>query len=119
MIRAYWFIRDQPRNFDYANKLEARLRLESLAQNERVGKFVCQTPVHMEALPFPLDGLPTGFEDLLAEEKAAGELNYDVPEVRQVCALDLVEEAFRELTGRRDLKDQFERVGLVASRLGY
>lgn len=44
MIRAYWFIRDQPENFDYVNRLEARLRLESLARNERVGKFVCQHP---------------------------------------------------------------------------
>lgn len=119
MIRAYWFIRDQPRNFDYVHKLEARLRLESLARNERVGKFVCQTPVHIEALPFPLDGRPTGFEDLLAEEKAAGELNYDVPPIKDVCALDLVGEAFGELRERSDLKEQFERVSAVVNRLGY
>jgi hypothetical protein len=83
--------------FDYVNRLEARLRLESLARNERVGKFVCQTPVHIEALPFPLDGRATGFEDLLAEEKAAGELEYDVPPIKDVCALDLVSDAFDEL----------------------
>jgi hypothetical protein len=99
--------------------LEARLRLESLARNERIGKFVCQTPVHIEALPFPLDGRPTGFEDLLAEEKAAGELNYDVPPIKDVCALDLVGEAFGELRKRADLKEQFERVSAVVNRLGY
>ncbi len=119
MIRAYWFIRDQPRNFDYVNRLEARLRLESLARNERIGKFVCQTPVHIEALPFPLDGRATGFEDLLAEEKAAGELKYDVPPIKEVCALDLVADAYNELRQRSDLKEQFERVSAVASRLGY
>jgi NMT1/THI5 like len=119
MIRAYWFIRDQPRNFDYVNRLEARLRLESLARNERIGKFVCQTPVHIEALPFPLDGRATGFEDLLAEEKAAGELKYDVPPIKEVCALDLVADAYNELRQRFDLKEQFERVSAVASRLGY
>jgi ABC-type nitrate/sulfonate/bicarbonate transport system substrate-binding protein len=119
MIRAYWFIRDQPKNFDYVNRLEARLRLESLARNERIGKFVCQTPVHIEALPFPLDGRATGFEDLLAEEKAAGELKYDVPPIKEVCALDLVADAYNELRQRSDLKEQFERVSAVASRLGY
>jgi ABC-type nitrate/sulfonate/bicarbonate transport system substrate-binding protein len=119
MIRAYWFIRDQPRNFDYVHKLEARLRLESLAQNERIGKFVCQTPVHIEALPFPLDGKPTGFEDLLAEEKAAGELNYEVPPIKDVCALDLVAEAFKEISERSEIRDQFQRVSEVAKRLGY
>lgn len=119
MIRAYWFVRDQPRNFDYVYKLEQRLRLESLAENERVGKFVCQTAVHMEALPFPLDGRPTGFEDLLAEEKAAGELNYEVPQINQVCALDLVQEAFQELRAQKNLQDQFDRVTGVAQRLGY
>jgi ABC-type nitrate/sulfonate/bicarbonate transport system substrate-binding protein len=119
MIRAYWFIRDQPRNFEYVNKLEARLRLESPARNERIGKFVCQTPVHIEALPFPLDGRPTGFEDLLAEEKAAGQLEYDVPPIQDVCALDSVAEAFDEIRGRADLKDQFQRVSSVVDRLGY
>ncbi|MBI2985168.1 MAG: ABC transporter substrate-binding protein [Deltaproteobacteria bacterium] len=119
MIRAYWFIRDQPHNFDYVNKLEKRLRLESLAPNERVGKFVCQSPVDMEGMPFPIDGRPTGFEDLLAEEKTAGELSYDVPDIKEVCALDLVEEAFQELRERPDLADQFERVSGVAKRLGY
>jgi ABC-type nitrate/sulfonate/bicarbonate transport system substrate-binding protein len=119
MIRAYWFVRDQPRNFDYVHQLEARLRLESLAPNERVNKFVCQTPVHIEALPFPLDGKATGFEDLLAEEKKAGELNYDVPPIEEVCALDLVSEAFRELRQRAELKEQFDRVSAVAHRLGY
>ncbi len=119
MIRAYWFIRDQPKNFDYVNRLEARLRLESLARNERIGKFVCQTPTHIEALPFPLDGRATGFEDLLAEEKAAGELKYDVPPIKEVCALDLVVDAYNELRQRADLKEQFERVSAVANRLGY
>ena len=119
MIRAYWFIRDQPRNFEYVHKLEGRLRLESLARNERIGKFVCQTPVHMEALPFPIDGRATGFEDLLAEEKAAGELNYDVPAIKDVCALDLVSDASNELRQRPELKEQFERVSALVNRLGY
>jgi hypothetical protein len=84
-----------------------------------VGKFVCQTPVHIEALPFPLDGRATGFEDLLSEEKSAGQLEYDVPRISDVCALDLVSDAFEELKHRPAVRDQFERVSAVVDRLGY
>ena len=119
MIRAYWFIRDQPCNFEYVNQLEKRLRLESLASNERIGKFVCQNPVDMEGRPFPIDGRPTDFEELLAEEKEAGELNYEVPPINEVCALDLVREAFEELSQRSDLAEQLGRMNSLTRQLGY
>ena len=96
-----------------------RLQNPGETRNERIGKFVCQSPVHIEALPFPLDGRATGFEDLLAEEKAAGDLNYDVPPIKEVCALDLVGDAFNELKQRSELKDQFDRVSALVNRLGY
>ena len=73
----------------------------------------------MEGMPFPIDGLPTGFEDLLEEEKASGALNYDVPPIRDVCALDLVKEAFNELKARDELKLELERARTIASRYGY
>jgi hypothetical protein len=70
-------------------------------------------------MPFPLDGLPTGFEDLLREEDAVGDLNYDVPPIKDVCALDLVKEAFAEMMQRDDLKADYQRVLPVAQRLEY
>ena len=118
MIRAYWFIRDQPRNFEYVHKLEARLRLESLARNRRIWQVRMPDAGSYRSASFPLDRRPTGFESF-AEEKAAGELNYDVPPIKEVCALDLVGEAFSELRERSDLKEQFERVSAVVNRLGY
>ena len=36
MIRSYWFIRDMPKNFEYVNNLEKRLRLKSPDPEERV-----------------------------------------------------------------------------------
>lgn len=119
MIRSYWFMRDQPKNFEYVYNLERRLRQQTSDPEERKVKFACASPVHLEAMPFPIDGLPTGFEDLLREEKAAGDLNYDVPSVKDVCALDLVREAYEELKQRDDLKPEFERVDAAVKRWGY
>ena len=65
---------------------------ESPNPEERKIKSACDSPRHLEAMPFPIDGLPTGFEDLLEEEKAAGDLSYDnVPDTKDVCALDLAQ----------------------------
>ena len=70
-------------------------------------------------MPFPIDGLATGFEDLLREEKAIGDLNYDVPPIKDVAAQDLVKEAFAELRARPELQDEFVRVSVAARRWGY
>jgi len=70
-------------------------------------------------MPFPLDGLPTGFEDLLAEEEATGQLDYDVPDIKDVCALDLVKEAYAELMQNADLMPQYQRAKKIADRLQY
>jgi len=119
MIRSYWFMRDMPKNFDYTYHLERRLRYQSPDPEEREVKFAGDSPQHLAAMPFPIDGLPTGFEDLLREEKATGDLNYEVPAIKDVCALDLVKEAFAELRQREDLKEELGRVTEVARRWGY
>jgi len=119
MIRSYWFMRDMPKNFEYLYNLERRLRCGSADPEEREIKFAGDTPRHLETMPFPIDGLATGFEDLLREEEAIGDLNYDVPPINSVCAQDLVKEAFNELRARADLQDEFARVTKVAQRWGY
>lgn len=70
-------------------------------------------------MPFPVDGRATGFEDMLAEEEKLGELNYEVPAIKDVCVQDLVVEAFKELMERRDLKEKYERVAAIAQKWGY
>ena len=77
------------------------------------------SPDSAEVQPFPIDGVPTGFNAMLEEEKEAGELDFDVPPVREVCALDLVREAFQELMQRQELKPHYERASAVVKRLGY
>lgn len=119
IIRSYWLMRDQPRNFDYVHRLERRLRYQSADPEENRVKLSCDDPRRIEAMPFPIDGIPTGFEDMLREEEKTGQLDYDVPAIKDVCALDLVKEAYAELMQRGDLKDDYGRVAKLAQRFGY
>ena len=70
-------------------------------------------------MPFPIDGKATGFEQMLADEEKIGGLDYEVPAVRDVCAQDLVEEAFMELRTRKALEPEYQRVKAIADRWGY
>jgi hypothetical protein len=119
MIRSYWLMRDMPHNFDYVSRLERRMRYQSPDPEEKNVKLACDNPLLLEAMPFPLDGLPTGFEDMLREEAAVGDLDYDVPDIKSVCALDLVREAYAELMQRDELKPQYQRVKAIADRLEF
>ncbi len=119
MIRSYWFVRDMPKNYEYITNLEKRLRLLSPDPEERIVTHAPRTERDLEAMPFPLDGKATGFEDMLAEEAKLGELNYDVPAIKDVCAQDLVGEAFQELRARKELEAEYQRVSKAAEKWGY
>jgi hypothetical protein len=120
LIRAYWFVRDMPKNYEYITNLEKRLRFLSPDPEERVVKnHPSRTARDLEAMPFPIDGRATGFEDMLKEEEKLGELNYEVPAIKDVCAQDLVTEAYQELIQRKELQPEYQRVKLVAERWGY
>jgi hypothetical protein len=113
-------VRDMPKNYDYVINLEKRLRFLSPDPEERVVEnHPHNTARDLEARPFPIDGLATGFEDMLKEEEKLGELNYNVPPIKEVCAQDLVTEAYRELLQRKELVPEHERVKAVSARWGY
>jgi ABC-type nitrate/sulfonate/bicarbonate transport system substrate-binding protein len=119
MIRVYWMIRDQPKNFEYVYALERRLRYQSADPEERHVKIACDDPRRIEQMPFPIDGLPTGLEDMLRDEEASGELDFDVPPISEVCALDLCKEAFAELLADPVTRAEYERTLPLVERLGY
>ena len=118
MIRSYWFVRDMPKNYEYITNLEKRIRLLSPDPEERVVQ-VPRTLRDLEAMPFPLDGRASGFEDMLKEEERLGELNYNVPPIKEVVAQDLVDEAFKELRARKELDEEFQRLKQAEARWGY
>jgi hypothetical protein len=119
LIRSYWFVRDMPKNFEYIHNLDKRLRIQTADPEERIHDPNRYTTDDLESMPFPIDGLATGFEDMLREEKLIGGLEYDVPAIKDVCAQDLAEEAYKELRGRKELDDEYQRVQAVAKRWGY
>src|SRR2546425_965474 len=119
LIRSYWFVRDMPKNYEYLYNLDKRLRLQTPDPEERIHNASRYTPRGLESMPFPLDGLATGFEDMLREEKLIGGLEYEVPAISDVCAQDLVTEAYNELRGRKELAEEYQRVHAVAERCGY
>jgi hypothetical protein len=119
LIRSYWFVRDMPKNFEFLYNLDKRLRLEAADPEERIHNPRRYTVYFLESQPFPLDGLATGFEDMLREEKNIGGLEYDVPAVPSVCAQDLVAEAYKELRAQNELQPEYQRVHAIAERYGY
>ena len=118
LVRSYWFVRDMPKNYEYITNLEKRIRLTSPDPEERI-IHAPRSLRDLEAMPFPVDGRATGFEDMLKEEERLGELNYNVPPIKEVCAQDLVDEAFKELSARQDLQEEYQRLKKVEERWGY
>lgn len=122
MIRAYWFIRKQPEHFQYLWNLERRLRRQSPDPDERrrVHTPTCASPAHLERLPFPYDGLPTGMADYVQEWVELGELEtQEAANLEKVVSLDLARQAFKELAARPELQPELERAKEVAAHLGY
>ncbi|MBI4526648.1 MAG: ABC transporter substrate-binding protein [Deltaproteobacteria bacterium] len=118
MIRAYWFVREQPENFKYIYQLEKRLRRQSPDPEESGGRFSSASPEHLEYMPFPVDGLPTGLDVILKEEYDAGEIDTLV-DPEEACYLDLARESYKELAARPELKEEHERVKGLRDRLGF
>jgi hypothetical protein len=107
-----------PKNFEYLCQLHRRLLTGSADPEERE-RVTWRSPLDLEVMPFPIDGKATGFEQMLADEEKIGGLDYNVPSIKDVCAQDLVEEAFKELIARKELEPEYQRVKAIAERWGY
>ncbi|HLH22108.1 MAG TPA: ABC transporter substrate-binding protein [Chloroflexota bacterium] len=120
MIRAYWFMRIMPDNHGYLVNLERRRRLLSYDPDERTIPLSCRTPEMCEEMPFPIDGMPSGFEGYLQEWVDLGELDQDdVRCLDQSLRLDFAEGAFAELAARPELQPELARARAVAERVGF
>jgi hypothetical protein len=110
-IRGYWFYRDRA-NFEYIRDLLVRLRQAAWDDEERDlerhTKFL--SPDHFERSPFPMDGSVSrkGLETYLDEMKNEGVISPDYS-LDRALRLDLVEEAFKELSERLELRNELEK----------
>ncbi len=119
MIRSYWFIRKQPDHLPYVLGLERRLHIESPNEEEQQWwRFGRSTPEAFAEMPFPYDGLPTGFQQYFEEQVAIGEID-EVGDSEKILYLTPVREAFQELAARPELQPELERAKEIATSLGY
>lgn len=120
-IRGYWFYRDRA-NFEHIRDLVIRLRQAAWDDEERDlerhMKFL--SPDHFERSPFPMDGSVArmGLETYLDEMKNEGVIPPDYS-LDQALRLDLVEEAYRELSERAELRQQLERAKAIARKMSF
>jgi hypothetical protein len=120
LLRSYWFIRNQPANFRYLRQMERRRRLDhpSLSEKRRV---TFSSPEVAEGMPFPIDGLATGFHWALQDAFDNGELD-EIPtddEVGDVCRFDLVKSAYADLLDRPEAQEDLASARSAFDRLGF
>jgi hypothetical protein len=109
-IRAYWFLTDYERNRPYAEALVKRLR-KSCLDEEEAGRSGVEGGGR---LSIPYDGAPglEGLKEMAREAKETGDLDANF-ELASVLRLEFVQQAFRELEARAELKETRERVQAI------
>jgi ABC-type nitrate/sulfonate/bicarbonate transport system substrate-binding protein len=117
MIRAYWFVRSKD-NFAVTQAMERRLRRDSPDEDERARMAQFGSAAQAEMMPFPIDGLPTGFDQYLAEATVLGNIAGGM-DPADMSKLDFAKEAFAELSVRPELQADLAGVREVAARIGY
>ncbi len=118
MIRSYWYMRKQPDTFNQCVQVERRLRMQSNDRDEPHRLLTCTSPKHVEHLPFPFNGVPTGLGVYLQEAFEVGVLD-EPADVEKITHLALVQEAYAELSAKPELQPELERAQQLVARLGY
>ena len=120
MIRAYWHFRD-PANFEFVQDVELRMRQIAWDDEERdVERHMAhRVPARLEVTPLPLDGsvARSGLEVYLEEIRNDGVLPAGY-RLEKALRLDLVEDAFRELSARPDMTEHLGKAKERAGRYG-
>ena len=121
IIRSYWFIRTMPENLTYLQNLEKRMHLQSTDNEEfHSPSHSFSTPLDCELLPFPIDGMPTGFDSYLREQVELGHIEQeDVDTLKESLRTELIRESFSDLSRQSERQPELDRVQHVAERVGY
>jgi ABC-type nitrate/sulfonate/bicarbonate transport system substrate-binding protein len=118
-IRAYWFIRKQPENLTYLTGLQHRIAVESPNEEEKQWwRFPESTAEKYQGMPFPINGLPTGFEQYFQEQVDIGEIR-EIGDFKKILLLEPAREAYQELVNRPETKEDAQRAKDVSTQYGY
>jgi len=120
IIRAFWFMRDVS-HFENLRELEARLRkTRTHNEDERGTVAIVTSPDRVESWALPIDGaIPaSAIERIVGEMNNKGALPSPLP-VAEVLREDAVNEAFREVSGRPELKPALEIALAAQDKYGF
>jgi len=120
IIRTFWFMRDVS-HFEYLRDLEVRLRkTRTHNEDERGTVAIVTSPDRVESWALPIDGaIPaSAIERIVGEMNNKGALPSPLP-VAEVLREDAVNEAFREVSGRPELKPALEIALAAQDKYGF
>jgi ABC-type nitrate/sulfonate/bicarbonate transport system substrate-binding protein len=103
-IRAFWFMRDV-NNFEYLRDLERKLRRTNTHNEDERGVAIVTSPDRVESWALPIDGgIDAGAVQRIADEMmTAGKLSRSIL-AKDILRDEAVNDAFREVSGRAELK---------------
>jgi ABC-type nitrate/sulfonate/bicarbonate transport system substrate-binding protein len=118
IIRSFWFMREV-NNFDYLHDLEVRLRKLTHNEDER-SMFIASAPDRVDSWALPIDGGIEGqaLERIMQEMVKRGKLKQALP-LHDLFKDDAVRQAYREVSGRAQLKPNYDKAMAVVERYGF
>jgi ABC-type nitrate/sulfonate/bicarbonate transport system substrate-binding protein len=118
IIRSFWFMREV-NNFDYLHDLEVRLRKLTHNEDER-SMFIASAPDRVDSWALPIDGGIEGqaLERIMQEMVKRGKLKQALP-LHDLFKDDAVRQAYREVSGRAQLKPKYDKAMAVVERYGF
>jgi hypothetical protein len=118
IIRSFWFMRD-PNNFEYLHDLEARLRKLTHNEDER-SLFIASAPDRLESWALPVDGgiERRAIERIIQEMVKRGRLDRPLP-VEEVFKDAAVQDAYRDVSSRANLKPAFDTAMRAVEKYGF
>jgi ABC-type nitrate/sulfonate/bicarbonate transport system substrate-binding protein len=118
MVRAYWYLRQQPEHLENVQAIERRLRRQSPDPDEPRRPLQFGSADLAERMPFPYDGFATGLGQYLDEAASLGIVDGRV-DLEDISRQDLARSAFHDLESRPELQPALARAKEVCARIGY
>jgi len=120
IIRSFWFMRDV-KNFEYLRDLEKKLRRSNTHnQDERGVVAIVTAPDRLESWALPIDGgiAPETVQRIADDMVKSGKLSRPIS-AKDILWDDAVKQAYREVSGRAELKVSFEIALAAQEKYGF
>lgn len=119
IIRSFWFMRDV-NHFDYLCELESRLRKTNTHNEDERRLAIITSADRLDSWALPIDGgvEPTAIERITDEMLRSGKLSNSIS-VKEILRDAPVIEAYRDVSGRSDLKAALQTALAAQEKYGF